>query len=192
MADASCTIFVASLVTYDRILHEDEDKNAMIEAIELFQELLKLVFVLCVFFYIWSIFIQYLLFFLFFFVEQHRYLRHSAVVLLLTKSDEFRAKIENRDESRHQLREWFDDYHGDDYNYDHALDFIKEKFLSTVEGDDSSGELDDMSEEMMTVKSKYVCSCHVINCVNREEVQVVFDDIMRVTVTHRLRITNLI
>ena len=60
-------LFVASLSCYDQYLYEENDKNAMTEAIELFDQ-----------------------------VVNSRYFKKTSMILFLNKSDLFKVKIESR------------------------------------------------------------------------------------------------
>ena len=101
-SDVTAVIWVSALDNYNQVLFENENVNAMDDALEAFE---------------WAV--------------SHPMLQKPVFALFLNKIDLLKKKIENKP-NQFGLKYFFDDYHGDDCNIDHAAKFLKEIFLSCI------------------------------------------------------------
>ena len=96
-----------------------------------------------------------------------RWLQRTRMVLCLNKSDLFRHKICTQGKS---LKLCFPDYDGRDGDYDHALEFVRQQFLSGV-------------REKKRGRSNNYHICTPVTCmIDRENVKKVWNDLQHVIV----------
>jgi GTPase SAR1 family protein len=146
-------LFVAALSCYDQTLHEDEEKNAMIESLELFEECIN-----------------------------NYHFKQVGFILFLNKRDLFLEKmtpIEDMDpaeEDKRQLKYWFDDYEGADYDYEAGVKFLTEIYKK---------------QSRLSEKKKPIFA-HVTCATDKKTTQQVFDDVQNQVVLRALRRNDLI
>lgn len=95
--DSTAVIFVASLTEYDMVLAEDPKMNRMKESIRVFGQIVN-----------------------------NRFLRGSATILFLNKSDLMATKLKKE---LSPLTLCFPYYKGDPFNYEQTTNYIKVTFL---------------------------------------------------------------
>ena len=101
-SDVTAVIWISALDNYNEVLFENENVNAMDDALEAFE---------------WAV--------------SHPLLEKPVFAVFLNKIDLLEKKVAGQPD-KFGLKYFFDDFDGEDGNVDHAADFIKDIFLSCV------------------------------------------------------------
>mmetsp|Transcript_12753 Transcript_12753/g.11355 ORF Transcript_12753/g.11355 Transcript_12753/m.11355 type:complete len:381 (+) Transcript_12753:96-1238(+) len=96
----TAVIFVASLSCYDEVMFEDEEKNSMVDSIELFKQICN-----------------------------NEWFKDTAMILFLNKKDLFAEKLNSGDKPI-TLCPYFEQYSGPETGFDETTSYIKEAFTS--------------------------------------------------------------
>jgi len=101
-SDVTAVIWISALDNYNEVLFENENVNAMDDALEAFE---------------WAV--------------SHPLLEKPVFAVFLNKIDLLEKKVVEQPD-KFGLKYFFDDFDGEDGNVDHAADFLKDIFLSCV------------------------------------------------------------